>query len=155
MPFLSFKRRDSMMNAFKEQRICIPGDTAELAKVRNFVEMIARRCGFTEEGAYKIVIAVDEACSNLIRHSYKLDSSRQLCVQVEVVSNSLTIKIIDTGNSFNPLNVPPPDMGEYFRKFMRGGLGVHIIRQLIDQVEYIPADSSHPFNILKLVKSLE
>ena len=143
------------MNNHTDQRICIPGDTAELAKVREFVETIARRCGFTEEGAYKIVIAVDEACSNLIRHSYKLDSSRQLCIQVENAGKTLTIEIIDSGNSFNPLNVPPPDMSEYFRKFMRGGLGVHIIRQLIDQVEYIPADSSHPFNILKLVKSLE
>ncbi len=143
------------MNNHTNKRICIPGDTAELAKVREFVEMMARSCGFTEEGAYKIVIAVDEACSNLIRHSYQLDNSRQLCVQVENLGKTLTIKIIDSGNSFNPLSVPPPDMGEYFRKFMRGGLGVHIIRQLIDQIEYIPADSSHPFNILKLVKSLE
>ena len=143
------------MNNHTDQRICIPGDTAELVRVREFVEEMARRCGFTEEGAYKIVIAVDEACSNLIRHSYKLDSSRQLCIQVETAGKTITIKIIDSGISFNPLNVPPPDMGEYFRKFMHGGLGVHIIRQLIDQIEYIPADSSHPFNILKLVKSLE
>lgn len=143
------------MTNHTEMRICIPGDTAQLAIVREFVETKARQFGFTESGAYKIVIAVDEACSNLIRHSYKLDTSRLLCIQVENNIDTITIQIFDTGSSFNPLNVPAPDMTEYFKRYMRGGLGVHIIRQLIDRIEYIPADSAHPFNILKLVKTLE
>lgn len=144
-----------MMSKQTDTRICVPGNTAELVKIRSFVESKARQCGFTEEGAYKVVIAVDEACSNLMRHSYKLDSSRMLCVQIDAHTNALSIQIVDSGSSFNPLSVPPPDMAEYFRKYMRGGLGVHIIRQLIDQIEYIPADSSHPFNILRLVKNIE
>lgn len=136
-------------------KICASGDTAELKRVRDFVEEKSRQFGFSEEGASKLMLAVDEACSNLIRHSYLFDKNRQFCVEISWENNGLVIEIYDTGVTFNPLSVTTPNMQEYFSKFLRGGLGVHIIRKIMDGIEYIPADSSHPFNILRMMKTPE
>ncbi len=137
-----------------QERMYASGDTQELERVRHFVESKAREFGFTEQGVYKITLAVDEACSNLIRHSYQHDSSKEFCVEVGFDEGILVIEILDSGAAFDPLNVPAPNLREYAEQHRRGGFGVHIIRMTMDDVEYFPSDPAHPFNRLKLTKKL-
>lgn len=137
-----------------QQRMYASGDTKELERIRTFVESKAKEFGFSEQGAYTITLAVDEACSNLIRHSYKHDESKEFSVDINFSNDQLVIEIIDSGTAFDPLTVPPPNLLEYAEQHRRGGFGVHIIRKLMDIVEYFPADTVHPFNRLKLIKKL-
>ncbi len=144
-----------MQQSTNEMRICVPGNTAELQRVRSFVASKARKSGFSEQGVYNLTLAVDEACSNVIRHAYRHDNSREFCVEIDLEQGQFIVKIFDSGSAFNPLSISAPAMKEYFEKFMRGGLGISIIKKVIDNIEYIPADAKHPFNILKLIKTLD
>lgn len=143
------------MQSNNGMRLCVPGDTAELQRIRAFVEAKARGFGFSDQGVYNITLAVDEACSNVIRHAYRHDRNKEFCVEIQFEHGKFVVQIFDSGVAFNPLNLKPPNMKEYFEKFMKGGLGVNIIRKVVDTIEYIPANSSHPFNILKIIKSLD
>jgi serine/threonine-protein kinase RsbW len=136
------------------ERLYVTGDTSELEKIRSFVTDKARTVGFSEQGAMKITLAVDEACSNLIRHSYNHDASRQFAIDLSFDDTNLTIEILDSGSAFDPLNIAPPNLREYAEQHRRGGFGVHIIRMTMDKVEYFPADALHPMNRLRLTKKV-
>lgn len=138
----------------RSHRICVTSDTSELKKIRDFIEQTARKLGFGEQATYNIALAVDEACANIIRHSYRHDTSREFCLEIFAEEGSITINIIDNGATFDPLSLAPPNMKEYFNKFMKGGLGVPIIRRFIDDIRYQSADSEHPYNVLTLVKRI-
>ncbi|MBS1538780.1 MAG: ATP-binding protein [Bacteroidetes bacterium] len=135
-------------------QISATGNTAELEKIRDFVGAQAKLFGFGEIDAFQIALAVDEACSNLIRHSYHNDNNRQFIVSIEKNNSELIIQVMDNGDTFNPMSVPEPDMEEYFKKFKRGGLGVQIMRKVMDKIEYIPAQTSTALNVLSLTKRL-
>jgi serine/threonine-protein kinase RsbW len=144
----------STQEVFAPARLNAHADTTELEKIRTFVGDKARACGFSEQGVMKITLAVDEACSNLIRHSYHHDANQQFFVDVDFDNNALVIDILDSGTAFDPMNIPPPNLKEYAEQHRRGGFGVHIIRMTMDTVEYLPADTTRQFNRLRLVKKV-
>jgi serine/threonine-protein kinase RsbW len=145
---------DNGQTIYAHERLSAHGDTSELEKIRAFVGDKARSCGFSEQGALKVTLAVDEACSNLIRHSYQHDTAKEFAVEVSIDDDRLIIEILDSGMAFNPLSVAPPNLKEYAEQHRRGGFGVHIIRMTMDSVEYFPADTLHPLNRLKLTKKI-
>jgi serine/threonine-protein kinase RsbW len=135
-------------------QISATGSTAELEKIRDFVGTQAQLFGFGEIDAFQIALAVDEACSNLIRHSYHNDDTRQFVVKIEKNNSEIIIQVMDNGDAFNPMSVPEPDMEEYFKKFKRGGLGVQIMRKVMDKIEYLPAQTPSALNVLSLTKRI-
>lgn len=146
----------SKTDSFTQERLTASGDTTELERIRQFVQDKARDFGFSEQNIHKIALAVDEACSNLIRHAYQLDHSKEFFVDISPDNdNTLVIEILDNGTAFDPLTVPIPDLNQYAAQHRKGGFGVHIIRMVMDAVEYFPADdTTHQMNRLKLVKKL-
>jgi serine/threonine-protein kinase RsbW len=137
------------------KRLAAFGDTTELERIRQFVEEQAREFGFAEQWAHKIALAVDEACSNLIRHSYHSDASKEFFVDISKHdAETLVIEISDSGSTFDPMTVAPPNLQQYAAQHRKGGFGVHIIRMVMDGIEYLPADPAHPMNRLRLVKRL-
>jgi serine/threonine-protein kinase RsbW len=125
-----------------------------LNNLRDFVAEKAGEFGFDKDTAYLISLAVDEACTNLIRYAYKFDKRKKIEINIKIESNRMTVIIKDTGKPFNPLDVPPPDMQEYFNEFKRGGLGIFIIRKIMDEVIYKAANAERPYNELLLLKNL-
>lgn len=136
-------------------KFCTSGDNSELHNIREFIIAQAQEFGFKEDESQKIALAVDEACSNLVRHAYKLASDKQICLEVENDSNDFIIKILDEGAPFDPLDNPTPDMNDYFKNFKRGGLGIHIMRLIMDEIHYYPATEINLRNMLYLKKSLK
>ncbi|MFA6571848.1 MAG: ATP-binding protein [Bacteroidota bacterium] len=137
-----------------ENLLCARSELTELSKIRDFVRSQAENFGFNDDDVNKIILAVDEACTNLIKYAYKFDNSKEFCVLVETDFNIFTINIHDSGAPFNPLDVMQPDMTDYMKKFKRGGLGIHIMRTVMDEIVYCPSSESCPKNILKLKKYL-
>lgn len=136
------------------EKFCVAGELSELSRIRDFVEFRAKDFGFNEEDAYKISLAVDEACTNLIRYAYHLDASRKICINIETSSEQFVVNILDEGSPFNPLEIQPPEMGKYFKEFRRGGLGIHLMRSVMDKIEYYPSETKGSPNVLKLFKSI-
>ena len=146
----------SKTDSFIHERLTAVGNTTELERIRQFVQDKAREFGFSDEIFHKIALAVDEACSNLIRHSYHLDETKTFIVDISSQGdNALAIEIMDKGDAFDPMTVPAPDLRQYAAQHRKGGFGVHIIRMVMDAVEYFPANPpDEEMNRLNLVKKI-
>ncbi len=117
-------------------KLTIPSSTRYLEDVRHFVETHALRANLAEAAVEQLKIAVDEACTNVIEHAYKGEGEHQIDIAVIVKPDRLTIRIRDEGESFDVETYEEPDLFEFARKHKKGGFGVHIMRRLMDQVEY-------------------
>lgn len=120
----------------KTQSIKIESRTEHLIVVREFVSEAAQRFGFTDDEISKIALAVDEACTNVIKHAYKFDPSRSITITVSGRNGTFEVRIEDTGRQFNPAQIQPPDMKEYLTHYRKGGLGMYLMKSLMDKVEY-------------------
>lgn len=120
----------------KARTLHIESRTERLIAVREFVSEAAREFGFGDEDVSKIALAVDEACTNVIKHAYQFDPNRDISVTVKRKNSAFEVTIMDTGSGFDPGRVHAPDMKEYLTHFRKGGLGVYLMKSLMDKVEY-------------------
>lgn len=132
--------------------LSIPSSTRYLEKVRRFVETHTVEAGFSVESVEQFKVAVDEACTNVIKHAYSGDETRVLDISVILESTQCTIRIRDDGNSFKPSEYHEPNIFELAKRRHAGGFGVHIMRRLMDRVEY---DHSGGMNEVRLIKYRE
>lgn len=120
----------------RTQSLKIESRTERLITVREFVSAAARAFGFDDEDISKITLAVDEACTNVIKHAYKFDPAKELLITIKENDSMFQVSILDNGKQFNPAEVSAPNMKEYLTQFRRGGLGVYLMKSLMDKVEY-------------------
>jgi len=120
----------------KEYTLKIPGRTNNLERIRTFVSGVARKAGFSEADVNKIELAVDEACSNVIEHAYANDAGKDIDIAVRTDCRKLTVIVTDHGRSFHFNGVPMPDMKQYLAELRIGGLGIYLMKMLMDEVEY-------------------
>lgn len=130
----------------------IQSQTDRLLEVREFVLDAARQFGFSEEEASKIVLAVDEACTNVIKHAYQNAPDKTIHIEISRENEAFQVSIIDEGKSFNPTTLKNPDLKQHLSHFRRGGLGVYLMRTLMDKVEYNFAPGRK--NEVRLIKFL-
>jgi len=136
----------------KPQSINIESRTEHLIAVREFVSSAARSFGFGDEDVSKIALAVDEACTNIIKHAYKFEPGKSITVTIRGRNGALEIVIQDFGKAFDPDKIATPDMKEYLAHFRRGGLGVYLMKSLMDKVEYAIVPGKK--NEVRLTKNL-
>lgn len=120
----------------KTERIHIDSRTEQLIAVRDFVSRAAAEFGFSDEEVSKIALAVDEACTNVIKHAYQFKANGRITVEALHGDGAFTVSVIDNGREFDPEDIRTPDMKEYLAQYRRGGLGVYLMRSLMDEVEY-------------------
>jgi len=130
----------------------VPATTEFLSSIRDFIRRRIANTGFTDFEENNIVLAVDEACANLIQHAYKNDASKQIDVRVELDASSIQVFISDTSDPFDPGKAELPDMRRYFAEHRHHGLGILLMTRVMDEVEYRPAANSVPYNTLILTK---
>jgi len=145
-PTLRGRGKDKAGN---EYTLNIPGKTDNLEVIRTFVAGVARRAGFGDEDVNKIELAVDEACSNVIEHAYSRDEAKDIDIAVRIEAPKLTVTVTDHGRSFHFDGVPLPDMKQYLAELRVGGLGIYLMKMLMDEVEY---HSEHGRNEVRMSK---
>lgn len=126
----------STKNISKPLKLKIYSKTESLVEVRNFVSEAALNFGFDEETANKIVLAVDEACTNIIKHAYKYVPDKIIEIEVRPNSEKFEVKLTDYGISFDPRVVKTPNIKSSIMKYRKGGLGMYLMKSLVDKVEY-------------------
>ncbi len=114
----------------------IRSDTGQLESVRGFVESAAREFGFDDDDVSNIVLAVDEACTNIIKHAYGGAATGEIRIEIRPKGKTFSIHILDSGKPFDPEGIEPPNLRKHLTEFRRGGLGVYLMRRLMDKVEY-------------------
>ena len=122
-------------NTFKRE-LSVKSATDNLAQIREFMKETALESGFSEDVTGKIVLAVDEACTNIIKHAYKYSPEGNIIISVKFADSKFEISITDEGTHFNPDSIPEPDIKEYYKQKKVGGLGVYLIKKLMDEVKY-------------------
>jgi serine/threonine-protein kinase RsbW len=142
------------VNPFKNdsETLHVQAVTANLSTIREFVRSRIKGCGFTALEENNIVLAVDEACANLIQHAYKNDPSFSIDIAVHLEPRSVKVYISDTSAPFNPNSAELPDMRRYFAEHRHHGLGILLMTKVMDMVEYVPAGTGTPHNTLVLTK---
>lgn len=136
------KLMDNILSAY--------GDYKELEDIRKYVRNRAEKFGLPESKVNNITLAVDEACSNLIHYNINFDANKSFSVSILEKSSQFSVIIQDSGKSFNLMRVQSPDMTKYFKEMKHGGLGIHIIKKIVDKIDYKSATSSSKVNTLTL-----
>ena len=121
-----------------------------LDEIREFVGGIARAGGFNDRDVYNIQLATDEAASNIIEHAYEGVSDGVLELSCGVKANTITIILVDHGESFDPSEIPMPDLKADLSERKIGGLGIFLMRKLMDEVRYEVKSNKH--NVLTMIK---
>lgn len=121
-----------------------------LDEIREFVAEIARQVNFSEKEIYSIQLAADEASSNIIEHAYAGIPDGKIEVECIVENGELTIILHDNGKPFNPASVPEPNIKADLSERKIGGLGMYLMRKLMDKVTYNTSEVEG--NTLTLVK---
>lgn len=135
-----------------------PGRYEEIQKICQFVANGATASGLDANAIFHIELACDEACTNVIEHAYGGEGKGKIRVSWQYHHNTFTITIHDNGRSFNPAVVPKPALPELSEDapppdvddVKVGGLGIHFIEQLMDEVVF--SFDEKEGNTLTLVK---
>jgi serine/threonine-protein kinase RsbW len=141
---------DSMERTFQ---LHVPSSTENLAMIRDFVGGIGQRAGMSPGDLVKLELAVDEACANVIEHAYGSDDTREVTVKATLDSEQVQLEIVDTGRGFDPTTIEQADLEQLAAKRKSGGLGMRLIRSVMDEVQYqiVPGEK----NELRMVKRLK
>ncbi len=121
-----------------------------LDEIREFVGEIARQGGFSEKDVYNIQLATDEAASNMIEHSYEHIPDGVIDLSCGMEGEQIRIVLIDYGEPFDPSAIPMPDLKADLSDRKIGGLGIFLMRKLMDEVHYEPR--ANKSNVLTMIK---
>ena len=121
-----------------------------LDEIREYVGNIAREGGFGNKDVYNIQLATDEAASNIIEHAYENIADGVLELACGVQGDTIKIILTDHGDPFDPSEIPLPDLKADLSDRKIGGLGIFLMRKLMDEVHYeSKADKSNTLTLLK------
>jgi len=135
-----------------EKELKVKSTTDNLERIREFIKAVSAQSGFSDDVIDKISLAVDEACTNIIKHAYKNSPNGDIVINAKLFDNKLTVSITDFGLDFNPDTVPVPDIKKYYQQHKVGGLGIYLMKKLMDEVKYNPSVDNK--NQVVLVKYL-
>jgi serine phosphatase RsbU (regulator of sigma subunit)/anti-sigma regulatory factor (Ser/Thr protein kinase) len=141
-----------MFRNVKKEEITIPAQMSYMGQVRDFIEHIGSKYKYPDKiiNSYKLVI--EEACTNIIRHGYRDIKGGEISIKAIIRQQSLTIVILDQGISYDPRQAQTPDLEKYIQIGKKGGLGIFMMRKLMDDVQY---NITSRGNELRLTKQRE
>lgn len=130
--------------------IRVPSSPDRLKVVRSVVENGAKLAGFTEGSVHDLILAVDEALQNVIRHAYGGRHDGPMEVSMRRTDGVLTIDVIDEAETVDTSKIKPRDLDDV----KPGGLGTHLIAEIMDTVDFLPPKEEGG-NILRLTKKID
>jgi anti-sigma regulatory factor (Ser/Thr protein kinase) len=112
--------------------LSIQNDLADLATVRDSLERIGAELGVPSKPLMQLQVALDEIASNVIKYGWPDGGNHALRVRITGHHDRIEVEIVDDGRAFDPRLAPPPAG----RTRTPGGVGIHIVRQLVDRLDY-------------------
>ena len=137
----------------KTKKLKVKSKTENLSLIRDFISSSAHEAGVKSDAVENIILAVDEACTNIIKHAYKSIPDGELIIKTKATLTRFVVSITDYGKSFEPEMIPEPDLQKYYRQRRVGGLGMYLMKTLMDDVRYVSIPGK--YNEVLLSKNLK
>ncbi len=116
----------------EKMTLIVPSHPKYLYVIRSALYPVVIGSGFSKKEARKIVLAVDEACSNIIKYAYEGDYSGTIALKVFVDRTKLKLELMDSGKKPDVTKIAPRKLDD----IRPGGLGTHFMAEVFDRVEY-------------------
>lgn len=116
--------------------LVVENKLAELDRVLAELTAWCEANALPEETLYELKIIVDEVASNIIRHGFQDGTSHSFQLDLSLSGGDVSIDVVDEGVHFNPLIIPPPDLSRPIEERRPGGLGIYMVKNLVDDLEY-------------------
>ena len=114
----------------------MPGDAAQLPILTQFLQEFWSAAGLPPDAALQFELALEEVFMNVVMHGSPAGRAARIAVTLVVADDALTLLIEDDGPPFDPLSRAAPDLTASLEARRVGGLGVHLVRQMMDTVSY-------------------
>lgn len=139
------------MSSFTNQQIelQISNKIPEIEKVCNSITTFSRQHSIDEKIITNLYLAIDELLTNIIRYGYRDEKEHTINIRYSIENELLTLQIEDDSYPFNPNDAPLPDLTADLQNRKIGGLGIYLVKNMMDDVKYITQNGK---NILTLTK---
>lgn len=131
--------------------LVLRNDLSELKRMSEAVSAWCRDNGLSSAAEFHINLALDEIVSNVIRYGWKDSDEHHLDVRLVVLNGEATLEIEDDAAPFNPLEAPAPDLDRHVDERPVGGLGIHLVRQVMDGLGYQRLDGKNQLVLKKKI----
>jgi serine/threonine-protein kinase RsbW len=124
-----------------------------LKGIREFIRTSLRDENVPEIELSAIVLALDEMCSNLMIHAHHCNPDHMLELHIEIPNKGKFIfEIVDDGSVFNINEFSEPELDNLVHQKRKGGLGIRLVKAIMDDVEYLKRDNKNVCRLTKLIK---
>jgi serine/threonine-protein kinase RsbW len=129
----------------------LKSDLDELKNLCRYCENFGHSIGLSKKFIFETNLALDELFTNIVSYSFTDHKEHSITISITKQKDLVTMRIEDDGLPFNPIGVKPPDFSCDLEDIQIGGLGIHIIKRLMDEISY---ERSNGKNILTLKKTI-
>lgn len=134
-----------------EKSIILTNDISEISKLNDFVEEIGRDFSLSPDVVFNLNLVLEEAVVNVINYAYPKEEHESIYLSAHLHEGSIVLVLTDTGKEFDPTLAPEVDITLSADERSIGGLGIFLIRQIMNEVRYERIDGK---NILTLEKKI-
>ena len=124
------------MSTDESVEVKLPNSLAALAQLHAAVALFCRQRTIHPDIEFKIDLALEEVFTNIVRHGYVDSQPHEIVIRLGSGRDRVIISVEDDGRRFNPLLAPAADVTSALAERRVGGLGIHLVRRLLDQVRY-------------------
>jgi len=128
---------------------------AELESLQVFRDFIAECCArydIPKDVVLDLKLAVDEACTNIITHGYKGMDPGSIILSFRIEPDRILVQITDFGHVFEPVEAPKPDVEAALDDQELGGLGLYLIYQTMDNIDYQCSEDGNTLTFTKFIE---
>ncbi len=145
------RRLEEILSPGRRLRITVPGTTEGVQRVLSGLEAFITQNPEFEPLRADFGVVLDEVVSNVVNYAYA-GLERPIVVEALVRPGRLQIQVTDEGPPFNPLERSRPDTGQPLAERPIGGLGIHIVKELMDEVDYRRLDGRNQLRFAKRLR---
>ena len=127
----------------------VPARLESIRPLASLVERMGREAALSEQAVFHCRLALDEACMNIIEHSYDDILDGQIEATIEVRKGSCAIFLTDFGKPYDPTRVSLPERDISLENASPGGLGLYLMKNVMDEVRYEPSPGGNRLTMIK------